>query len=279
MDHLTKKVRKKIVEAARKKWDDPKYRKIATARLKKQVEDAWKDKAFKKRMCAVRKKQAADPAEKKRKKDAAKKMWADPKYRAKMLAARANSSAYQNRGKKISKIQKKQFASGVREVWNKGESKHTNKILAKMSKDLTGVCPTKGRRRWMYQNKGRCVVMRSSWEVAFAYWLDTHKLKWEFEPRFFPVGKSKNFKGQTYTPDFWVPKWKCWVEIKGLESKEFRHKLKRFQTRYPNERIKVFRSADLIGMGVLDVRGCTKQLWAKQGLKVKQLPTLHREAA
>lgn len=55
--------------------------------------------------------------------------------------------------------------------------------------------------------------MRSSWEVLFAAWLDSNSLEWEYEPKVF-FYKDKNGRNRRYLPDFWVPQWGCFVEVK-----------------------------------------------------------------
>lgn len=53
------------------------------------------------------------------------------------------------------------------------------------------------------------IKMRSSWEVAIAQELDNRGLDWVYEPQSFetPYG--------FYTPDFYVPSWKAFLEVKG----------------------------------------------------------------
>lgn len=52
--------------------------------------------------------------------------------------------------------------------------------------------------------------MRSSWEVQFAYWLDSITVEWQYEP--VALSLQDDCK---YTPDFWVDDWKEFIEIKG----------------------------------------------------------------
>jgi hypothetical protein len=50
---------------------------------------------------------------------------------------------------------------------------------------------------------------RSSWELAYAKYLDKNHIKWEYEPRTFKINNM------TYTPDFYLPNSDTWIEIKG----------------------------------------------------------------
>jgi hypothetical protein len=51
--------------------------------------------------------------------------------------------------------------------------------------------------------------MRSTWEVAYAKYLDKNKTKWLYEPKTFDLENT------TYTPDFYLPESDTYIEIKG----------------------------------------------------------------
>lgn len=50
---------------------------------------------------------------------------------------------------------------------------------------------------------------RSRLEARFAVYFDHLGIKWEYEPEGFELGN-----GLRYLPDFWLPEWRIWVEIK-----------------------------------------------------------------
>ena len=83
-------------------------------------------------------------------------------------------------------------------------------------------------RKWEYQaTDGKTYNFRSSWELAFARWLDRIGTRWEYEP-----ATVKLQDGRRYTPDFRVypPGVDCvWVEIKGVR-------------RYGTEKFQAFRA-------------------------------------
>jgi len=54
------------------------------------------------------------------------------------------------------------------------------------------------------------VLFRSGWEKKFAMWCDENKLYWEYEPITF-----KRPNGKTYIPDFELPDFGLFVEVKG----------------------------------------------------------------
>lgn len=72
---------------------------------------------------------------------------------------------------------------------------------------------------------------RSTWELAFAKACDMAGVKWRYEPRTF------HLKRTTYTPDFYLPQYKLYVEIKGYMLNNFWRKIIQFHKRYPKKRI------------------------------------------
>lgn len=57
--------------------------------------------------------------------------------------------------------------------------------------------------------KYRGILMRSSWEIKFARFLDSLSCTWSYEPKTFTVRSGKR-----YTPDFHIKKLKLYVEVK-----------------------------------------------------------------
>jgi hypothetical protein len=72
------------------------------------------------------------------------------------------------------------------------------------------------------------IKLRSSWEYLFCYWCDLSDIKWEYEPKTFDLGNT------TYTPDFYLPEFDCYVEIKGWIRKNVKQKLLKFNKKFPN---------------------------------------------
>jgi len=71
------------------------------------------------------------------------------------------------------------------------------------------------------------IKMRSGWEIKFAQYLDSKNIKWTYEPESFetPFG--------FYTPDFWIPEWNIFVEVKGWFRKDAKLKFDFFKTVQP----------------------------------------------
>lgn len=75
--------------------------------------------------------------------------------------------------------------------------------------------------------KYKGIQMRSTWEVAYAKYLDRKEIKWQYESETFELSK-----GSTYTPDFYLPETDTYVEIKGRWYKDAKKKFKLFQKKY-----------------------------------------------
>ncbi|MEU9797075.1 hypothetical protein AB0E27_42150 [Streptomyces sparsogenes] len=56
---------------------------------------------------------------------------------------------------------------------------------------------------------------RSRLEARWAVFFDKMGIRWEYEPQGYAVGPDSERK--PYLPDFWLPKEKLWVEVKGSE--------------------------------------------------------------
>jgi len=74
-------------------------------------------------------------------------------------------------------------------------------------------------------------LMKSSWEVAYAKWLDKQDIKWEYELKTFDLGNT------TYTPDFYLPKKNTYIEIKGWFRKDAKQKMIRFHKLFPDVKV------------------------------------------
>ncbi len=79
--------------------------------------------------------------------------------------------------------------------------------------------PMFGKKPKFYRFKYKNFLMRSSWEVLLAIWLDFSAIKWEYEIKTF------KFKKWSYTPDFYLPEFDCWIEVKGWWKKDSKEKV------------------------------------------------------
>ena len=136
----------------------------------------------------------------------------------------------------------------------KCEAKITYPTWFKGSKTCQS-CSNKGKNNPMFgkiasHGKGsyyQKTYMRSSYEIAYAKWLDKQKIKWNYEPQAFPI--QYNYKGKkkegTYRPDFYLPTLDLWIEIKGWWRDDAKVKFKAFKRIYPGIEIKVLGKKEL----------------------------------
>jgi hypothetical protein len=208
-------------EAALECWEDPKYRRKVT----KGVRASKLDPEYQRRISA-----------------ASKKMWKDPSYRKRVIKHVKAALRTPEWSKERTEM--------LKELWKDPEYRkrvlHSRKIS---SRKRIGQIPTYY--TYYYESKRGRIYMRSSWEVAFAYWLDHHGIRWEYEPRSFYLGKGK-WGSKSYTPDFYLIDQDEYVELKGYCSPEFKLKLKRFHEMYPEIKLYVFFGRHLRAAGMLD---------------------------
>ncbi len=89
------------------------------------------------------------------------------------------------------------------------------------------------------------IYMRSSYEIAYAKYLNKNKIKWKYESRTFDLGNM------TYTPDFYLPEQDKYIEIKGWWRDNAKIKFKLFRKKNPNIKIKVLMQSDLEKMEII----------------------------
>ena len=75
---------------------------------------------------------------------------------------------------------------------------------------------------------------RSSWEANFARYLNYLNIEWKYEIKRF-IFKEEIRGCLSYTPDFYLPKYDIWVEIKGWMTNNAILRLNNFKTYYPEE--------------------------------------------
>jgi hypothetical protein len=94
-----------------------------------------------------------------------------------------------------------------------------------------------------YNGPGGSVVFKSSYELAYANYLDRLHVKWVYEPRTFYFSKRSKFT--SYTPDFYLPKLKKFVEIKGWIRAKWKDKIRAFKRQFPEIVLEILTMAKL----------------------------------
>lgn len=78
------------------------------------------------------------------------------------------------------------------------------------------------------------VLFRSSWEANIARYMNFLKIRWEYEKYEFVFDEFT--KGCiSYTPDFYLPEFDIWIEVKGWMNEKSIKKLESFKKYYPSE--------------------------------------------
>lgn len=100
-------------------------------------------------------------------------------------------------------------------------------------------------------------------EAEFAKILDFYEIEWQYEPRSFPLRWDADGRViQCFTPDFYLPESKLFVELTTLRQRlvtKKNAKLRRLRELYPDVRIKLFYGKDIRSLltkyGVADQTG------------------------
>jgi endogenous inhibitor of DNA gyrase (YacG/DUF329 family) len=95
-----------------------------------------------------------------------------------------------------------------------------------------GKPPGHGRGAWVDTPKQGKAWMRSSWEITIAGYLTAQKVEWLYEPETFTLENDK-----TYTPDFYIPEWGCYWEVKGWVSNRALETIAMFRRVHPDKPI------------------------------------------
>ena len=89
-------------------------------------------------------------------------------------------------------------------------------------------------------------------EEEFARILDYYHLKWEYEPRTFPLHWDEEGNvTEAFSPDFYIPDQDLYVELTTVRPKlitKKNRKIRRLKELYPEINIKLFKRSDLRDM-------------------------------
>lgn len=72
------------------------------------------------------------------------------------------------------------------------------------------------------------MAFRSNWEIELAELLHELGIKFEYEPERFYF-RNEN---ESYLPDFYLPEFNCWIEVKGYMDKRSLRRVKLFKKYY-----------------------------------------------
>jgi len=86
--------------------------------------------------------------------------------------------------------------------------------------------------KYQYKN-GTEVLMDSTWEVAMAERLDHLKIAWERREDMKLPYLSKSGRKRNYIPDFYLPEYDIYIEVKGYWTDAARYKMNAVQDANP----------------------------------------------
>jgi hypothetical protein len=113
------------------------------------------------------------------------------------------------------------------------------------------VVPRKKKKKlWSKQSKykrkdGSLVLMDSTWEVAMAERLDHLKIEWERKEDMKLTYYSKTGRKRNYIPDFYLPDYDTYIEVKGYWTDAARYKMESVQSTNP-VKIVILESLDAV---------------------------------
>lgn len=82
---------------------------------------------------------------------------------------------------------------------------------------------------------GSIVSMDSSWEVACAQRLDELGVKWTRDTSLKLQYRTEKLRLRNYIPDFYLPEYDIYLEVKGYWTEAAKWKMKDIMVRYPNK--------------------------------------------
>lgn len=97
------------------------------------------------------------------------------------------------------------------------------------------------------------IKYQGSWEFKYGLWLRSQNITFLCHSgvRVFPY--ICDGKERTYCPDFYVPSWDKYIEIKGFFSEEDKEKIRIFNKTYPDIGFELYDEKKLLLEGILDI--------------------------
>jgi hypothetical protein len=147
---------------------------------------------------------------------------------------------------------KERFKSGDLISWQLGKTKLTDERVAKQATKIAETIKKKiANKNWhvsfskrrTYERNG--IKFHGTWELKYAIWLDEQGIKWIRNETTFPY--TFNGKQHQYTPDFFLPDFNLYVEIKGYETEKDRQKWLAFP-----HTLKILKGSHLKELGIID---------------------------
>jgi len=151
------------------------------------------------------------------------------------------------KGKIISKETRQKMSENHKGMKGKHHTKESIKKMSGKNHHNFGKSAAKGAGHSKGSYYDSClqgkIWLRSSYELAYATYLDEHKILYLYENYTYPLGDT------TYTPDFFLPQFMKFIEIKGYMSQKAQEKINKFREQYPWN-LEVLYKEDLVKLGI-----------------------------
>lgn len=208
-------------------------------RMSLAVKETWKKSNTRRDRLASIRKAARKPDVIRRKVEGIRRYWENHPERKRRGGRRIGICQSEETRRKIGIGSKKAWQNKERAAERIRKVSVTNKRLY-----LAGKIRLPGPNAW-HKQKYKGIVMCSSWEVAFAKWCDGNKIKWRYEPKRFSIPSG------SYTPDFYLPVYDFWIEIKGAMMSDPMRRFFEFKESYPENGIALLDRDLLREVGIL----------------------------
>lgn len=197
----------KYSELILERWKSKQFQKAVSQGVSKRMKKEWENP---KRLIKQRKivaKMNENPEYQEQNRQRAKKMIADPDINF----GKGNSWV-------LSPIERhKKQAQVMKKINSSSENRERALRRLKDPNDMFGK---------VYQVCYSGITMKSSWEGIFAELCDKYKIVWEYEPKSFIVDHKDRY---SYTPDFYLPYYNLWIEVKpAVFIEKYRSLMERF---------------------------------------------------
>jgi hypothetical protein len=121
--------------------------------------------------------------------------------------------------------------------------RHSKDTIAKLSEISSGKAPQWKGKVFLYSGPKGSFKLRSSYELAYANWMDENNIDWYYEPQF------KLSSGKIFSPDFQLSTGDI-IEIKGYWTKTALDKWHQFCLEYPDLKKIVLMKSDLLQLNL-----------------------------
>jgi len=109
---------------------------------------------------------------------------------------------------------------------------------------------------------------RSAWEANVARTLNHLHIEWKYEYKRFDFNEE-NEGVLSYQPDFYLPQYDKWIEVKGWMDKKSKQRLKLFEKYYPKEYLKLILIDEYLYKKIEKEYSGNIDLWEHKGVYLK----------